>query len=246
MRDAFGFSLEDYVWFGGYPGAANLIKDEARWRSYISDSLIEAAISRDVLQLTRIDKPALLRRLFDLGCHYSGQIVSFTKILGQLQDAGNTNTLAHYLGLLDISGLLGGLQKYSEGVVRQRGSSPKFQVYNNALKSAVQSFNRESAMHSPEIWGRWVESAIGAHLITSHKVDKLGLFYWRHRDEEVDFVLQFGKQVIALEVKSGDGSAKRGLDAFRKHYPEAKTIVVGRNGFPVEEFLLLSPRQLFD
>ena len=111
MQAAFGFTLEQYLYFGGYPGAAPLIADPPRWRRYLLDSLIETTIARDVLLMTRVDKPALLRRLFELGCRYSGQVLSYTKMLGQLQDAGNTTTLAHYLELLAGAGMLTGLSK---------------------------------------------------------------------------------------------------------------------------------------
>lgn len=105
MRDAFGFDLDRYLFFGGYPGAASLIKDQERWVSYILDSLIETTLSRDILLLSRVEKPALLRQLFRLACDYSGRVLSYTKMLGQLQDAGNTVTLAHYLQLLSGAGL---------------------------------------------------------------------------------------------------------------------------------------------
>jgi predicted AAA+ superfamily ATPase len=136
MRAAFGFSLEEYLYFGAIRGAAPLIKDPQRWRRYLPDALIETTISRDVLLMTRVDKPALLRRLFELGCRYSGQVLSYPKMLGQLQDAGNATTLAHYLDLLAGAGMLTGLQKYAGKAVRQRGSSPKLQVMNTALMTA--------------------------------------------------------------------------------------------------------------
>ena len=109
MRDAFGWDVDQYVYFGGYPGAAALIEDRQRWARYIVESLIETTLSRDILLMTRVDKPALLRRLFLLGCDYSGQILSYQKMLGQLQDAGNTTTLAHYLELLAGAGMLKGV-----------------------------------------------------------------------------------------------------------------------------------------
>ena len=164
MRAAFGITLDEYIYFGGYPGAAPLIGDEARWRRYVLDALIETTISRDVLLLTRVDKPALLRRLFELGCRYSGQELSYTKMLGQLHDAGNTTTLAHYLELLAGAGLLTGLPKFSGNVVRRRGSSPKLQVLNTALATAQSGRSFADARADGEAWGRLVESAVGAHL----------------------------------------------------------------------------------
>ncbi len=136
MNAAFGWSVEQYIFYGGYPGAAPLIRDPSRWARYIIDSLIETTLSRDVLLLSRVDKPALLRRLFQLGCSYSGQILSYTKMLGQLQDTGNVTTLAHYLDLLTGAGMVTGLQKFAGAVVRQRGSTPKLQVFNTALTTA--------------------------------------------------------------------------------------------------------------
>jgi len=165
MRDAFGFEADQYVWFGGYPGAAALVQEEERWKSYVSAALIEASISKDVLMLTQVNKPALMKRLFELGCQFSGQMLSYTKILSQLQDAGNTTTLPHYLDLLHQAGLLSGLQKFSPQTVRQRASSPKFQVHNSALLSAQQALSFEQVRAEPTEWGRWVESAVGAHLL---------------------------------------------------------------------------------
>jgi predicted AAA+ superfamily ATPase len=153
MQEAFGWNAEQYVWFGAYPGAAPLVSEPERWKRYVNDALIEASISKDVLMLTRVDKPALLRKLFELGCMYSGQILSYSKILGQLQDAGNTTTLAHYLNLLNTAGLLGGLEKFSPNVIRQRSSSPRFQVHNMALMSAQSPESLQSLRSQPEVWG---------------------------------------------------------------------------------------------
>jgi predicted AAA+ superfamily ATPase len=203
MRTAFGFSLEAYVYFGGYPGAAPLTGEPARWRRYILDALVETTIARDVLLLTRVDKPALLRRLFELGCRYSGQILSYTKMLGQLHDAGNTTTLAHYLELLGGAGLLAGLAKYSGRAVRQRGSSPKLQVLNTALMSAQSGLSLDEAGADREFWGRLVESAVGAHLANAAAAGECELFYWRESNQEVDFVVRVGRTLIAIEVKSG-------------------------------------------
>lgn len=181
MRDAFGFDLDQYLYFGGYPGAAPLVDDPQRWRRYIADSLIETSISRDVLLLTRIDKPALLRRLFDLACRYSGQILSYTKMLGQLQAAGNTTTLAHYLDLLAGAGMVSGLQKYAGDAARSRGSSPKLQVLNTALMSAMVGKSPADVRSDREYRGRLVESAVGAHLANAAACGECELFYWRDR-----------------------------------------------------------------
>jgi predicted AAA+ superfamily ATPase len=238
MRAAFGFSLEQYLYFGGYPGAASLVGEPERWRRYVLDSLIETTIARDVLLMTRVDKPALLRRLFELGCRYSGQVLSFTKMLGQLQDAGNTTTLAHYLDLLAGAGVITGLQKYAGQSVRQRGSSPKLQVFNTALMTAQSGLTPEEARLDREYYGRLVESAVGAHLANAAAAGLCELFYWRDRNREVDFVIRRGKTVVALEVKSGRSpDALPGLAAFAEMFEPRRTLLVGGDGIPLAEFL---------
>src|SRR5690606_8860887 len=230
MHDAFGWTADQFVWFGGYPGSAQLINDEERWKNYVLNSLIETSISKDILMLTRVDKPALMKRLFELGCLYSGQILSFTKVQGQLQDAGNTTTLAHYLSLLDTAGLLAGIEKYAADVVRKRSSSPKFQVHNNALISAQSNALFHDIKKDALEWGRIVESAIGAHLINSAQASGFNVYYWRHRDEEVDFVLEQRGRVIALEVKSGKERESKGMKTFDEQFHPQKVLLVGRAG----------------
>lgn len=238
MRDAFGFDLDQYLYFGGYPGAAPLVDEPQRWRRYIADSLIETSISRDVLLLTRIDKPALLRRLFDLACRYSGQILSYTKMLGQLQDAGNTTTLAHYLDLLAGAGMVSGLQKYAGDAARSRGSSPKLQVLNTALMSATVGTSPADARRDREYRGRLIESAVGAHLANAAACGECELFYWRERGAEVDFVVRAGGRVIAIEVKSAvGGRLKSGAAEFAAAFRPQRTLLVGGDGIALEEFL---------
>lgn len=245
MREAFDFSLEQYIYFGAYPGSATLIGDEQRWKSYVRDALIETTISKDILMLTRVDKPALLKRLFELGCLYSGQILAFNKLLGDLQDAGNTTTLSHYIDLLSDSGLLGRIDKFAGTTMRQRASKPKFQVYNTSLLSAQQAFSFKDVQLEPKVWGRFVESAIGAHLINASVSDGINVFYWREKNEEVDFILEKDNQLIALEVKSGKNTSAKGIAAFNKLYDPKKSLLVGGDGLTIEEFLTVSPKDLF-
>jgi len=247
MRQAFGWTLDQFVYFGGYPGAAELIGDEERWRRYLLDSLIETTLARDVLLMARVDKPALLRSLFRLGCEYSGQILSYQKMVGQLQDAGNTTTLAGYLELLAGAGMLRGISKYSGHVVRQRGSIPKLQVFNTGLTSAQATMTFERVRHHPDHWGRLVESAVGAYLVgaaMSGEIDDV--HYWRERNREVDFVLRLGTRIVAIEVKSGQRKqALPGIAAFDKAFRPDRNFLVGWGGIPVEEFLQIAPRELF-
>lgn len=240
MRDAFGTSIEEFIFYGGYPGAAPLSTDPDRWRRYIRDSLIETTIARDVLLLTRVDKPALLRRLFELGCRYSGQVLSYNKMLGQLQDAGNTTTLAHYLELLEAAGMLRGVSKYAGETVRRRASSPKLQVLNTALASAqTDNHSLESARADRAYWGRLVESAVGAHLANAAAAGDLEMYYWRDRGREVDFVTESDDHLTAIEVKSGAAAGSRaGMTAFVDAFGPDRTLLVGADGIPVEEFLM--------
>lgn len=238
MRAAFDFQLDDYLFFGGYPGAASLVGDVARWRRYVLDSLVETTVGRDILLLARVDKPALLRRLFELGCRSSGQILSYTKMLGQLQDAGNTVTLAHYLDLLAEAGLLTGLQKHAGHAARRRGSSPKLQVFNTGLLSAVSGLTPTDVRTDPELRGRLVESAIGSHLVNARATGICDVHYWRDHGREVDFVVSNGRSLLAIEVKSGRRrDALPGLAAFDLAFRPQRRLLVGGDGMPVEEFL---------
>jgi len=244
MHDAFDISLDEYVYFGGYPGAVSLRADESRWQSYVQDALIETTIAKDILLMTQVNKPALLRQLFYLGCHYSGQILSYQKMVGQMQDAGNTTTLAHYLELLAGAGMLGGLAKYAGQKVRQRGSSPKFQVMNMALMSALANASFEQVRSNPEMWGRWIESAIGVHLINSAMAQGFELFYWRERGHEVDFVVRYQGRILAIEVKSHKRqTALPGMDAFVKAFKPDKVLLIGGDGLDVEMFLSMDVKQ---
>ena len=241
MRAAFGWDLERYVYFGGYPGAAVLVEDEFRWKNYVLDAIIEPTISRDVLQLARIDKPALLRRLFILGCAYSGQILSYQKMIGQLQEAGNTTTLAHYLNLLSGAWMLTGLDKFAGDTARSRAASPKLLAFNTALVSAQLTQGFAAVRQDGEQWGRLVESAVGAHLLNAAPPG-MEVTYWRERNHEVDFVLRYGGKVLAIEVKSGRGKgALPGLKLFSGSFGAGPGLLVGTGGIALEEFLTAAP-----
>ncbi len=238
MQDVFNYSVEEYLFYGGYPGAASLIGDHQRWSDYIRYSLIEPIINRDILLLTRVDKPALLRRLFDLGCRCSGQILSYNKMLGQLQDAGNTTTLAHYLDLLSQAGMLTGLQKYSGHVARQRGSSPKFQVLNTALLTVECGRTMREALIDSQFKGQLVESAVGAYLANAASIGQIGVSYWRQNNREVDFVVERGTQLYAIEVKSGRSSNELpGIALFSKSFNPKRVLLIGESGISVDDFL---------
>lgn len=237
MTECFGFSLDQFIYFGGYPGSAPLIGDEERWRGYVRGSLIEPSIERDVLAMARVDAPATLRRLFELGCEYSAQILALNRV-SQTLGAGHVLTLAHYLSLLNHAGLLVGLHKYSHQTIRQRQSPPKFQVLNNALFSAQGTHGFAEALADRSRWGRLVESTIGTHLLNSADQDTK-IHYWRDSSLEVDFVIEHRGRLAAIEVKSAGVTGRlHGLDEFCKRHPEARRFVVGGDALPIGEFLM--------
>ncbi len=238
MADCFGYTVEDYIFYGGYPGAAALRNDFLRWSAYIRDSLIETTVSRDILLLARVDKPALLRRLFLLGCEYSGQIISFQKMVGQLQDAGNTTTLAHYLELLAGAGLLAGLGKYAGQKIRRKASSPKLIALNTGLISALSAVSLDAAQQNHSLWGRLVESAVGAHLINTAHSSQVEVCYWNESSKEVDFVLAKAGRLTAIEVKGQSKPVSvSGMDAFCSHFSVSRRLLIGGQGIRMEEFL---------
>ena len=237
MSEAFDLTLDQFIYFGGYPGAASHATDEERWRDYILHALIEPHLERDLLAMTRVDKPALLKNLFSLGATYSGQILSYNKMLGQLQDAGNTTTLAHYLDLLSTSGLLTGLEKHSGSAQQRRRSSPKLNVLNTALMTATSGYSFAEAKADRTFWGRLVESAVGAHLINASG-QRVEVSYWRDGPHEIDFVLRRATKVRGVEVKSGDRHAsERAMEEFEQRFGALPSLAVGHEGVPLNEFL---------
>jgi len=237
MHEAFNMDVDHFIYFGGYPGGAKYINDERRWRRYVKDSIIAPAIERDVLQTKTVYKPALMKQMFELGCTYSSEELSLNKMLGQLQDAGNVTTLAGYLSTLDESRLICGLQKYASDDARKYNSVPKLMVYNTALFSAQSGTTFNKAFTTPKLWGRWVESAVGAYLLNQEDEYDYKLYYWREREDEVDFIIEYNKQCIAIEVKSGRRTTNEGLFVFRDRFNPKQSFVVGSGGVPIEEFL---------
>lgn len=249
MQEMFGWSLNRYLYFGGYPGAAPLADEEnpTRWINYINDSIIETTISRDILLMSQVNKPALLRRLFQLGCNYSCKILSYNKMLSELHDAGNSTTLAHYVELLAGAGLITGLQKFTSQSMRRKGSSPKLAVFNTALVSAQSGKSFIDSLKDPIFFGQLVESAIGDHLLNGIRGTQIELFYWREGDREVDFVLQWGDKLIAIDVTSSREPLRpSGIDAFVQQFSPMRILLVGDQGIPLETFLTIPPQSLFE
>ena len=237
MHKAFGMSIDNYIYFGGYPGGTSLIENEIRWRHYIKDSIIAPAIEHDILMTKTVYKPELMRQLFELGCSYSGEEISLNKLLGQLQDAGNVTTLANYLTTLNESRLVCGLQKYANDNARKYNSVPKIMIYNTALLSALSGYTYKKAFTDPKIWGRWVESCVGAHLLNMADELDYKIYYWRERNDEVDFILEHNHKCIAIEVKSGRRTTNSGIHTFASKFSPSHTYIIGTGGIPLEDFL---------
>ena len=246
MKECFGYSLDQYMFYGGYPGAAELIAEPDRWEQYIQSAIIDTTINKDILMDTPISKPALLRQTFELGAAYSGEVLSLSKMLGSLQDAGNTVTLAGYINLLDESGMLCGIQKYSIDTARRRASIPKLQVYNNALKAIFNPYTFEQAILDRRAWGRIFESSIGAWLVSQAFVHRFEVFYWRERDQEVDFILRKKGIVIAIEVKSNAEKNTKGLNSFKERFNPKAAFIVGDGGISPTDFLTMDIMRLFN
>ena len=235
MSEAFGFSLDEFIHFGGYPGPARMVGEPERWTEHVREALIKPVIERDMLSMTRVDKPALLSRLFDVGVRHSGQLLSYNKMLGYLQDAGNTTTLTHYLKLLSDAGLLTGLPSHDRPA-SAKDPTPKLNVLNTAVMPPTTGYSFEEARSDRSYWGRVVESAVGAHLLNTAST-RTSVKYWRYRGQEVDFVLHRGPKVVGIEVKSGKAhKAPSGLAAFQSRFRHAAVLVVGAD-VGLEEFL---------
>ena len=237
MREAFGWDINQYIYFGGYPGSAVYLPNESRWRRYMRDAIVSPAIEKDVLQTTYVYKPALMHQLFRLGCGYSGELLAYNKMLGMLQDGGNATTLANYMEVLGESKLLTGLQKYTIDKSRRYRSIPKLQVFNNALLTVMtDGMTFEKAYTNPQLWGRWVESAVGCYLLDKADELEYQLHYWRDNNEEVDFVITRGDRLLAIEVKSGRWQMNSGLATFRERFHPQYSLVVGGSAMPLVEF----------
>ncbi len=245
MEDAFGWTLDNWIYYGGYPGSASLIKDMRRWKKYIKESLVAPAIEKDIILTSNIYKPALMKQLFELGCTYSAELLSLTKALGQLQDAGNVTTLSSYLEILNQCNLLAGLQKYANDEARRYQSIPKYQVYNNALLTAFKGTSYEKDRIDPQIWGRWIESAVGAYLLGGAEEGGYSVYYWRERSDEVDFIIVRQGEVMALEVKSGRRGMNSGIPKFNDLFHPKHSLVIGTDGIPFEEFFRMRIEDLF-
>lgn len=217
--------LNTYLSHGGYPGSYRFIKDRKRWTAFIKDSIIETVIGKDILDQSHVRKPALFRQAFEILCRYPAQEISYTKLLGQLQDQGNTDLVKHYIELYEGAFLFKALAKYGRNELRKRTSSPKILP----LCPALYSWSQEPGfLGDPERKGRAFELAVGAELVRLPGE----LYYWRDADDEVDFIYEEQRRVWAIEVKSGRRKREGGLSAFKKVCPKAISVFITPQNFP--------------
>ncbi|HSN79174.1 MAG TPA: ATP-binding protein [Rhodoferax sp.] len=224
LEEAFGYDLERYLLYGGYPGAVAFEDDYDRWYAYLKDSIVEAVIGKDILQNRKVANPALFRQAFEILCRYPAQEISYTKLLGQLQDKGNTDLVKYYLELYAGAFLIYSLEKYSNKGWLTRSSSPKILTACPALYTMTAG---PGALADPEQRGRVFELAVGAELLQLPGE----LFYWREKNAEVDFVYRYQGRLYAIEVKSGRKKSAKGLEAFAKHFPEARPVILTPDNF---------------
>ncbi|MEN0059765.1 MAG: DUF4143 domain-containing protein, partial [Bdellovibrio sp.] len=222
---AYNLELDEYLRFGGYPGSYPLTQNKLEWLNYLQYSIVEAVIGKDILSRTRVKSPALFKQCFHLACSYASQEISYTKLLGQLQDKGNTELVKYYLELFEQAFLLKQLFKYSNKKTLSRSSSPKILPLCPALYSLT-----IDADYNAENYGRAFELMIGTMLNTFPGE----LYYWRHKNLEVDYVYKFGKKVWAIEVKSNENKSAKGLLEFKKEFPSAELLLINRDNYQSE------------
>lgn len=247
MHEAFGFSMDEYVYFGGFPGLAPDIQDEGRWRNLMEDSIISPILTRDILEIEEIRNPALLRQVFELACIESAKELSLTKMQGTM-NSGTVPTIKNYLDILNKSMTVQPLQNYSPSRVKEKQSVPKMQVFNNAFRNRFGTFSFDEARVDPAEWGRQIESAVGAHLANRSMMDDYELFYWRNeRRQECDYVLRKGQALVAIEVKSGSVDKTVGFEKFKEQFADNVTaaFIVGPQALPLEDFFMMDLKSLF-
>lgn len=224
LRDAFGYDLDRHLQYGGYPGAVGFEADYDRWYAYLKDAIVEAVIGRDILQNRKVANPALFRQAFEILCRYPAQEISYTKLLGQLQDKGNTDLVKYYLELYGGAFLVYSLEKFSAKAWLTRTSSPKILPACPALHAMTVG---PRALADPQQRGRVFELAVGVELLQLPGE----LFYWREKNAEVDFVWHHRGSLYAIEVKSGRNKSAKGLGAFMKRFPDARPAIVTPENF---------------
>lgn len=219
--EGYGLDFEDYLRRGGYPGSYNL-GDDKEWSDYVRNSIVSTVIEKDILQYHTVKSPALFRQAFEILMSYPAQEISYTKLLGQLQDRGNVELVKYYISLYEGAYLVKALEKFSPKKIITKASSPKILplapcFYFLSILDTYRSDER----------GRAFELLVGAQLVRTGE----DLCYWREGKDEVDFVLKRGRRIWAIEVKTGDSRSQKGLIAFKKKYPSAIEVFIDESNY---------------
>jgi uncharacterized protein len=218
----FDISFEDYLQIGGYPGSYAFSNDRKQWVDYIQHSVIETVIEKDILLNHTVKSPALFRQAFELLMSYPAQEISYTKLLGLLQGKGNTDLIKNYLRLYEGAFLVKALEKFSTNKLKVRSSSPKIlplcpAFYYAGIQAPYSSAER----------GHVFEMVVGAQLVRTGAP----LYYWREKNDEVDYVVKVGRKIYAIEVKSGKRERSTGLEAFQKKFPTSKCVIINTENY---------------
>lgn len=220
-KKGYDLSFEKYLSYGGYPGSYQFI-DSADWADYVKNSIISTAVEKDILQFRSVKNPALFKQAFDILVSYPAQEISYNKLLGQLQDRGNVELIKYYISLFEGAFLIKTLEKYSPKTIKRKSSSPKILPLAPCMPSLQWGGEHTSAEK-----GRIFELIVGCQLVRTGEE----LFYWREGNAEVDFVLKQGKNVWAIEVKSGRKKSDKGLQQFKKNFPSARTAMITEENY---------------
>ncbi|MBU6155180.1 MAG: DUF4143 domain-containing protein, partial [Bdellovibrionales bacterium] len=192
------------------------------WSDYLRHSIIETVIEKDILLNQTVKSPALFKQAFEILMAHPAQEISYTKLLGQLQDKGNTDLIKHYLHLYEGAFLVKALEKFSTNPLKKRSSSPKVLPLAPAL-----FYVTVLEPYSAEDQGRVFELLVGSQLVrTGYE-----LYYWRDKNLEVDYVLKKGRRIFAIEVKSGRGRSSKGLEAFKTIFPESIPVLITMSNY---------------
>lgn len=226
LKNAFGYDLERFLLYGGYPGSVSYEDDYDRWYAYLKDSIVESVIGKDILLNRTVGNPALFRQAFEILCRYPAQEISYTKLLGQLQDKGNTDLIKYYIELYAGAFLIHPLEKFSAKGWLTRSSSPKILISCPALYTMTEG---PRVLEDLDKRGRVFELAVGAQMLQQPGE----LFYWREKNSEVDFVYRYQGKIYAIEVKSGRRKSTKGIESFTKQFPDAIPIILTPDNFPL-------------
>lgn len=245
MRDAFGWSLDQYIFFGGYPGLGEIVAKGRPWRNYVRSKLIEPALTNDILIDVRLYKPHVLLQILEEGISYQGEVRSLNGILENTDGAGNTIILSTYLEFLHNAHILYAIRKYSEMMDRRRASIPKMQVHGNAIAAYYKNWRFPKTLQQDKKRHEILLSAVGAHLLNRSFLEGYKITCFWDRYSSIDFIISDsrGRDILINLCRP---KADNALAYFTRHYGSFRTILVGDGGqMSVEEILDCTIADLF-